>query len=76
MLREATAMARLLILTKAQMRRIEPYLALSHGAPRVDDRPFVIGIIYVIRNGLRWRDAPWRKARTRPCTTDLSGEAG
>jgi putative transposase len=26
--------------------------------PRVDDRKGVSGIIYVIRNGLRWRDAP------------------
>ncbi len=26
--------------------------------PRVDDRRVVSGIIFVIRNGLRWRDAP------------------
>lgn len=26
--------------------------------PRVDDRKVVSGIIHVIRNGLRWRDAP------------------
>jgi transposase len=26
--------------------------------PRVDDRRIVSGIIFVIRNGLRWRDAP------------------
>src|SRR3546814_8097162 len=40
------------------MRRIEPYFPLSHGVPRVDDRRIVSGIIFVIRNGLRWRDAP------------------
>ena len=40
------------------MRRIEPYFPLSHGVPRVDDRRVVSGIIFVIRNGLRWRDAP------------------
>ncbi len=40
------------------MRRIEPYFPLSHGIPRVDDRRIVSGIIFVIRNGLRWRDAP------------------
>lgn len=28
------------------------------GGPRVDDRTVISGIIHVIRNGLRWRDAP------------------
>jgi putative transposase len=46
------------LLSEAQMRRIEPYFPLSHGIPRVDDRPIVSGIIFVIRNGLCWRDAP------------------
>jgi putative transposase len=45
-------------LTQGQMRRIEPYFPLSHGMPRVDDRRVISGIIFVIRNGLRWRDAP------------------
>ena len=40
------------------MRRIEPHFPLSHGVPRVDDRRVISGIIFVIRNGLRWRDAP------------------
>ena len=51
-------MSDLFWLTKQQMRRIEPYFPLSHGVPRVDDRRIVSGIIFVIRNGLRWRDAP------------------
>lgn len=29
-----------------------------HGVPRVDDRRIFSGIIFMIRNGLRWRDAP------------------
>jgi putative transposase len=45
-------------LSQAQMRRIEPYFPLSHGVARVDDRRVLSGIIFVIRNGLRWRDAP------------------
>ena len=45
-------------LSEAQMRRIAPYFPLSHGIPRVDDRRVISGIIFVIRNGLRWRDAP------------------
>jgi len=51
-------MSDLLWLSQAQMRRIEPYFPLSHGVPRVDDRKVLSGIVFVIRNGLRWRDAP------------------
>ena len=51
-------MSDLIWLTEAQMRRIEPYFPLSHGVPRVDDRRIISGIIFVIKNGLRWRDAP------------------
>ncbi len=45
-------------LSPTQMRRIQPYFPLSHGIARVDDRRVISGIIFVIRNGLRWRDAP------------------
>ena len=51
-------MTDLLMLTPEQMRRIEPFFPLSHGVPRVDDRRVLSGILFVIRNGLRWRDAP------------------
>ena len=51
-------MSDLFWLTDKQMRRIEPYFPLSHGIPRVDDRRVLSGIIFVIRNGLRWLDAP------------------
>lgn len=51
-------MSDLLWLSDAQMRRIEPYFPLSHGIARVDDRRVISGIVFVIRNGLRWRDAP------------------
>lgn len=51
-------MSNLFWLSAAQMRRIEPCFLLSHGVPRVDDRRVISGIIFVIRNGLRWRDAP------------------
>ena len=51
-------MSDLFWLSAAQMRRIEPWFPLSHGMPRVDDRRVISGIIFVIRNGLRWRDAP------------------
>ena len=45
-------------LSETQMVRIQPHFPLSHGVPRVDDRRIISGIIFVIRNGLRWRDAP------------------
>lgn len=46
------------MLSETQMRWIEPYFPLSDGIPRVDDRRIVSGIIFVIRNRLRWHDAP------------------
>ncbi|MDZ7823029.1 MAG: IS5 family transposase [Ahrensia sp.] len=51
-------MCDLIWLTDVQMARISPYFPLSHGVARVDDRRVLSGIIFVIRNGLRWRDAP------------------
>ena len=45
-------------LTDEQMARLQPYFPKSHGRARVDDRRVLSGIIFVNRNGLRWRDAP------------------
>ena len=45
-------------LTDEQVARLSPYFPKSHGKPRVDDRRVLSGIIFVNRNGLRWRDAP------------------
>ena len=45
-------------LTDAQMERLKPFFPLSHGVPRVDDKRVLSGIIFINRNGLRWRDAP------------------
>lgn len=46
------------LLSERQMKRIEPFFPLAHGVPRVDDRRVLSGIVYVIRNGLQWKDAP------------------
>ncbi len=51
-------MGDLFLLSERQMARIEMYFPLSHGVPRVDDRRVISGIVYVIRNGLQWKDAP------------------
>jgi transposase len=65
-LRGGAVMSDLIWLSAMQMRRIEPYFPLSHGVPRVDDRRIISGVIFVIRNGPRWRDAP---AEYRPLKT-------
>jgi transposase len=51
-------MSDLFWLTDAQMERLKPFFPLSHGVPRVDDKRALSGIIFINRNGLRWRDAP------------------
>jgi transposase len=45
-------------LTKAQLKKIEPYFPASRGVRRVDDLRVISGIIFVIKRGLQWRDAP------------------
>jgi transposase len=69
-------MIRLFLLSERQMARISPYFPLSHGVPRVDDRRVVSGIVYVIRNGLQWKDAPRDYGPTRRSTTASFGGAG
>ncbi len=51
-------MSDVFLLTPQQLNRIKPYLPVPHGIPRVDDRRVISGIIYVIRYGLQWKDAP------------------
>jgi putative transposase len=51
-------MSDLYLLSQVQFNRIRPYFPLSHGIQRVDDRRVVSGIIYVIKHGLQWKDAP------------------
>ncbi|OUI97796.1 transposase [Acetobacter sp. DsW_54] len=46
------------MLSERQMERIEPFFPLAHGVPCVNDRRVLSGIVYVIRNGLQWKDAP------------------
>ncbi len=48
----------LFLLSPVQMSKIEPYFPRSHGVPRVDDRRVISGIVYVLKNGLQWKDAP------------------
>ena len=45
-------------LSEEQLARIEPFFPLAHSVPRVDDRKMISGIIFVIKNGLCWREAP------------------
>ncbi len=45
-------------LTESQMNKIRPFFPRSRGVRRVDDRRVISGIIYVLKNGLQWKDAP------------------
>lgn len=51
-------MANLFLLSPDQMSKIEPFFPRSHGVPRVDDRRVISGIVYVLKHGLQWKDAP------------------
>ncbi|WP_245874840.1 IS5 family transposase [Desulfobulbus oralis] len=51
-------MSQLFSLSAEQLERIKPFFPRSHGIPRVDDRKVISGIIYVIKHGLQWKDAP------------------
>ena len=51
-------MSSLFLLSARQLARISPFFPLAHGVPRVDDRRVVSGIVYVIKHGLQWKDAP------------------
>ncbi|MSQ13105.1 MAG: transposase [Dehalococcoidia bacterium] len=47
-------------LTDAQWEHIRPVMPGGKGVgrPRADDRQVLNGILHVVRNGWRWRDAP------------------
>ena len=51
-------MSDLFWLTEAQMERFRPFFPKSRRRPRDDDRRVLSGIIFINRNGLRWREAP------------------
>lgn len=45
-------------LTEEQMKKIRQFFPKSRGVARVDDRNVISGIIYVLKYGLQWKDAP------------------
>jgi transposase len=45
-------------LSGEQVERLRPHFPKARGKPRVDDRRVLSGILHVLRNGLRWQDAP------------------
>jgi len=67
-------MSDLFWLSDEQLERLCPFFPKSHGRLRVDDRPVLSGIVFVNRNGLRWRDAP--SAYGPPKTYTTGGSAG
>jgi transposase len=51
-------MKSLCLLSSRHLEAIKPYFPLSHGKPRVDDLRVISGIVYVLKHGLQWKDAP------------------
>lgn len=51
-------MSDLPMLSASKMRALRPHFPKPRGLKRVDDRRVLSGIIYVIRHGLQWKDAP------------------
>ena len=51
-------MSHLFWLTQEQVEQIAPFFPKPRGVDRADDRKVLSGIIYVIKNGLQWVDAP------------------
>ena len=51
-------MSHLYWLDHKHLKRIQHTFPKPRGVARADDRKVLSGIIHVIRNGLRWRDAP------------------
>ncbi|WP_246103539.1 IS5 family transposase [Swaminathania salitolerans] len=51
-------MSDLPMLPVSKMRALRPYFPKTRGLKRVDDRRVLSGIVYVIRHGLQWKDAP------------------
>ena len=45
-------------LSEQQVERLRPHFPKPRGKPRVDDRRVLSGILFILRNGLRWQDAP------------------
>ena len=64
-------------LTAAQVERLRPHFPKARGKPRVDDRRVLSGILHVLRNGLRWQDAPavYGPHKTRLTTASCAGPA-
>ena len=69
-------MGELFLLSERQMARISPHFPLSHGVARVDDRGVVSEIVYLICNGIQWKDARRASVRARRSTTASYAGAG
>lgn len=50
-------MSEVFMLSRKQVNRMKQYFPTPHGVKRVNARRVISGIIYVIKNGLQWKDA-------------------
>jgi transposase len=63
-------------LTHEQVERLRLHFPKARGTPRVDDRRVLSGILHVLRNGLRWQDAPAIHGPHKTYTTASLGGRG
>lgn len=65
-------------LSDVQMARLEPFFPKSCDTPRIDVRRVLTGIVFINRNGLRWRnaDAGVLARASRSLQAQLSESAG
>lgn len=56
--RKESVVIDLFVRNGVQMARIAPHFPFAYGVPGVDDRGVDSGIVYIIKRGLQWKDAP------------------
>lgn len=55
---ESEPVSDVLMMSETKMEQIAPFVPLEHGRLPVDSRCVLSEIVYVIRTGLQWNDAP------------------
>ncbi|WP_376744337.1 transposase [Marimonas arenosa] len=69
-------MSHLFWLDQEHINRLKHLFPKPRGVARSDDRKVLSGIIHVIRNGLRWRDAPETRRANSSCFSVRPDQTG
>jgi transposase len=52
-------MPTLIWINEEKIEKMQAFLPKDRGKPRVDDRRALSRIVWVLKSGCRWKDAPW-----------------